>query len=232
MHYTDSIYYCSQLSMSRESSNMSRGSSNMSRGSSPMPSPIVSPTSSPASSFLQLSSSINDCPKSPIDIIAKKRGASYQKLTISTSSIKKKSIYLRSPKVSSSTEIFDSPFTESIPDSPCLNSSLTQYSSHIQTPEMSTNKVKKPFYMLPIYKPILVTNNNYISSTTSFFKILCNNSKLHHNEFSFLPVNEKYEYIKSNNENIYSCHGVKFSKSKSILTNNKGATILNIKKKQ
>ncbi|OUM67272.1 hypothetical protein PIROE2DRAFT_5332 [Piromyces sp. E2] len=225
MHYTDSIYYCSQLSMSRESSSISRGSS-------PMTSPIVSPTSSPASSFLQISSSFTDTPKSPIDVIAKKRGASYQNLTISTSSIKSKSIYLRSPKVGSSTDIFESPFTESLPGSPCLNSSITQYSSVPQTPELSSNKVKKPFYMLPIFKPILVTNNNYISSSTSFFKIVCNNSKLHQNEFSFLPVNDKYEYIKDNNENIYSCHGVKFSKSKSILTNNKGATILYIKKKQ
>ncbi|ORX57302.1 hypothetical protein BCR36DRAFT_345406 [Piromyces finnis] len=226
MRYTDSIYYCSQLSMTRDYSSYSRGSS-------PLPSPIVSPTSSPASSFLQIPSSLNDGPKSPIDIIAKKRGASYQNLTISTSSIRKKPIYMRSPRVSSSSDYFDSPFTESLPGSPCLNSSITSYSTHSQTSELSINKtIKKPFYMLPIFKPILVTNNNYISSTSSYFRILCNNSKLHQNEFSFLPVNEKYEYIKNNNENIYSCHGVKFSKSKAVLTNNKGATILNIKKKQ
>eukprot|EP00833_Pecoramyces_ruminatium_P004682 jgi/Orpsp1_1/1178714/evm.model.c7180000066458.1 len=220
MSNTDSMIYCSRLSLFESSS----------RGSSPCSTPLSSPCASPASSFLQCPINHNDAPKSPIDIIAKKRGASYQKLTISTSSIKKKSIYLRSPKVGSS-EFSKSPYTESTIDSPCLNSSLTPYSPYCQSPEVSKKSVKKPFYMMPIFKPILVTNNNYVSSSPSYFKILYSHSKIHHNEFSFIPVNDKYEHVKNFKENSYSCHGIKFSRSKSVLTNNKGTTIFNIKKR-
>ncbi|ORX80724.1 hypothetical protein BCR32DRAFT_268694 [Anaeromyces robustus] len=248
MHYIDSIIYCSQLSMSRENSDVSRDSSlSSSPIVSPSPSPLASPStliaSSPllsptlsSSSFLNIPENINNVSKSPIEVIAKKRGTSYQNLTISTSSIKKQSlsIYLKSPKVHSSSEVefMNSPYTDSpFPNSPCLNSSLTPHSACPLSPNTSKKPIKKPLHMLPIFKPIVVTNENYISSKPSYYKIYYSHSKLYQNEFSFIPVNDRYEKLNANiKENSYSCHGIKFSKNKSILTN-KGSTILNIKKR-
>jgi len=214
MSKTDSIIYCSQLSMSRG------------------PSPASTPSSSPSISYLSSSLICNEKPKSPVEVIAKKRGTSYHNLTIATTSLKKKSIYLRSPKVSSSSEFSNSPYTDSFCGSPCLNSSLTTLSSYIESPETSKKAIKKPFYMLPLSKPILVTNNNYVNSTSSFFKIRYSQSKFHKNEFSFIPVNDKYEYIKGFKDNSYSCHSIKFSRRRSVFSNSKGTTILNIKKRE
>jgi len=219
MTYIDSMIYCSQLSMSRESST---------KGFSPASTPLSSPCPSLINSFLQENN--NEIPKSPVDIIAKKRGASYQNLTISTSSIKRNSLYLLSSKVSSSNEYSDSPY--SFTGSPSLRSSISLNSSYSQSSDISEKVDKKPFYMLPITKPILVTSNNYISSTPSYFKIIYNQSRFKQSEFSFIPVNDKYSYIKNYKDNSYSCHGVKFSNSKSILNNSKGTTILNLKKRE
>jgi len=216
MPYIDSIIYCSQLNMSRESS-IRDSYSNIS--------PLSSPEASPSLSYLR-NSLTDNIPKSPIDIIAKKRGESYQKLTISASCIKKNSINMRSAKANSCIEFSNSPSIEPKISSPLKRSTYTP-----DTDYSSKKAINKPFYMLPIVKPILATSNNYINSIPSFFRILCNSSKFFQNEFSFIPVDEKYEIIKNNNCKSYSCHGVKFSKSKFILTN-KGATILNIKKRE